>query len=242
MKTYGLIGEKLDYSFSKTFFDDYFNKNSVDAAFINLEIPTIDSITEVFKKDISGLTVTIPYKETIIPFLDEITSEAKEIGAVNVIQFKDGKRIGHNSDAYGFQQSIKPFLTNLHERALILGTGGASKAVAHVFKSIGIDVIFCSRNPSGPKEFSYDLLNEHMVNACKVIVNCTPIGTFPNVDESIDFPFQFLTKDHLVVDLIYNPAKTKFLQKAEEVGATILNGESMLKEQALKAWEIWNEQ
>ena len=242
MKTYGLIGEKLDYSFSKTFFDDYFNKNSVDAAFINLEIPTIDSITEVFKKDISGLTVTIPYKETIIPFLDEITSEAKEIGAVNVIQFKDGKRIGHNSDAYGFQQSIKPFLTNLHERALILGTGGASKAVAHVFKSIGIDVIFCSRNPSGPKEFSYDLLNEHMVNACKVIVNCTPIGTFPNVDESIDFPFQFLTKDHLVVDLIYNPAKTKFLQKAEEGGATILNGESMLKEQALKAWEIWNEQ
>ena len=114
MKTYGLIGEKLDYSFSKTFFDDYFNKNSVDAAFINLEIPTIDSITEVFKKDISGLTVTIPYKETIIPFLDEITSEAKEIGAVNVIQFKDGKRIGHNSDAYGFQQSIKPFLTKLY--------------------------------------------------------------------------------------------------------------------------------
>jgi shikimate dehydrogenase len=242
MKTYGLIGEKLDYSFSKTFFDEYFKKNNVDAAFINLEIPTVDAVIEVFKKDISGLTVTIPYKETIIPFLDEITSEAKEIGAVNVIQFKDGKRIGHNSDAYGFKQSIKPFLTNLHERALILGTGGASKAVAHVFKSIGIDVIFCSRNPSGPKEFSYDLLNEHMVNACKVIVNCTPIGTFPNNNESIDFPFQFLTKDHLVVDLIYNPAKTMFLQKAEEGGATILNGESMLKEQALKAWEIWNEQ
>ena len=242
MKTYGLIGEKLDYSFSKTFFDEYFKKNSIDAAFINFEIPTIDVITEIFKKDISGLTVTIPYKETVIPFLDEITAVAKEIGAVNVIQFKNGKKIGHNSDAYGFQQSIKPFLTNLHERALILGTGGASKAVAYVFKSLGIDVIFCSRNPSGPKEFSYDLLNEHMVNACKVVVNCTPIGTFPNVDEFIDFPFQHLTKDHLVVDLIYNPAKTKFLQKAEEVGATILNGESMLKEQALKAWEIWNEQ
>jgi len=242
MKTFGLIGEKLDYSFSKTFFDEYFKKNNIDAAFVNFEIPTIDVITEIFKKDILGLTVTIPYKETVIPFLDEITSEAKEIGAVNVIQFKDGKRIGHNSDVFGFKQSIKPFLTNLHERALILGTGGASKAVAHVFKSIGIDVIFCSRNPSGPKEFSYDLLNEHMVNACKVIINCTPIGTFPNVDESIDFPFQFLTKDHLVVDLIYNPAKTKFLQKAEEGGVTILNGESMLKEQALKAWEIWNEQ
>lgn len=242
MRKYGLLGKSLAHSFSKTFFERYFVQNSINAIFENKEIASIEEFSSILKDDFSGLTVTIPYKETIIPFLDEITSEAKEIGAVNVIQFKDGKRIGHNSDAYGFQQSIKPFLTNLHERALILGTGGASKAVAHVFKSIGIDVIFCSRNPSGPKEFSYDLLNEHMVNACKVIINCTPIGTFPNVDESIDFPFQFLTKDHLVVDLIYNPAKTKFLQKAEEVGATILNGESMLKEQALKAWEIWNEQ
>ena len=242
MNNFGLLGKSLGYSFSKKFFDDYFSKNSIEGKFDNYEIPTIDLVSKVFQNNLKGLTITIPYKEAIIPFLDEITAVAKEIGAVNVIQFKNGKKIGHNSDAYGFQQSIKPFLTNLHERALILGTGGASKAVAYVFNSLGIDVIFCSRNPSGPKEFSYDLLNEHMVNACKVVVNCTPIGTFPNSNESVDFPFQHLTKDHLVVDLIYNPAKTKFLQKAEEVGATILNGESMLKEQALKAWEIWNEQ
>jgi shikimate dehydrogenase len=241
MKTYGLVGKTLGYSFSKSFFEAYFKKHTIDAEFVNIEIAQIEHIQEVFTKSISGLTITIPYKEAIIPYLDELSEEAKAIGAVNVVQFKDGKKIGHNSDAYGFQQSIKPFLTNLHERALILGTGGASKAVAYVFSSIGIDVIYCSRDPKGPKEFSYDSLNEHMVKACKVIVNCTPVGTFPAIEECIDFPFEHLTKDHLVVDLIYNPTKTKFLQQAELNGATILNGESMLKEQALKAWSIWNE-
>lgn len=241
MKSYGLVGKTLGYSFSKTFFEEYFKKNSIDAEFNNYEIDRIELISDVFTKDISGLTITIPYKEAIIPYLDELSTEAKAIGAVNVVQFKEQKKIGHNTDAFGFKQSIKPFLTNLHERALVLGTGGASKAITYVFRSIGIDVIFLSRNPNGPKEFSYDELNEHMVKACKVVVNCTPIGTFPNVDECIDFPFEFLTKDHLVVDLIYNPAKTKFLQCAEKNGATILNGESMLKEQALKAWAIWNE-
>lgn len=242
MKSYGLVGKTLGYSFSKNFFEEYFEKNGVSAEFNNFEIDRIERIKEVFDKNVSGLTITIPYKEAIIPYLDELSVEASEIGAVNVVQFKNGMKIGHNTDAYGFQQSIKPFLTNRHERALILGTGGASKAVAYVFRSIGIDVIFVSRNPQGLKEFPYDSLNEHMVNACKVIVNCTPVGTFPNVEESIDFPFEYLTKDHLVVDLIYNPAKTKFLRLAENYGATILNGESMLKEQALKAWTIWNEE
>jgi len=171
--------------------------------------------------------------------LKEIEQIRKEIGAVNVVQFNAGKKIGHNTDAYGFHQSIKPFLTNKHERAMILGTGGASKAVAYVFKKIGIDVIFVSRSPKGPKEFPYEAVNEHMVNACKVVVNCTPVGTFPDVDESVLFPYLHLTPDHLVVDLIYNPEKTKFLQLSEANGATILNGESMLKEQALKAWAIW---
>lgn len=242
MKSYGLVGRTLGYSFSKSFFEDYFKKNSIDAEFNNFEIERIEQIKEVFEKNVTGLTITIPYKEAIIPYLDDLCVEASEIGAVNVVQFKNGKKIGHNTDAYGFQQSIKPFLTNLHERALILGTGGASKAIAYVFRKIGIDVIFVSRNPQGPKEFSYDSVNEHMINACKVIVNCTPVGTFPNLEESIDFPFEHLTKDHLVVDLIYNPAKTKFLRLAESNGATILNGESMLKEQALKAWSIWNEE
>jgi shikimate dehydrogenase len=213
----------------------------VDAEYVNFEIPDVKEVENIFKQPIAGLNVTIPYKESIIPFLDEVTEEATKIGAVNVIECKDGKKIGHNTDVYGFQQSIKPFLTNKHERALLLGTGGASKAVAFVFNNIGIDVIFCTRNPKKSNEFPYSAMNEHMVNACKVIVNCTPVGTFPNIDEHIAFPFEHLTDEHLVVDLIYNPSTTKFLFFAKQNGATILNGESMLKEQALKAWEIWNQ-
>lgn len=241
MRKFGLIGKSLGHSFSKSFFEEYFRKQEIDAVFDNYELQSIDEVKSIFGANLSGLTVTIPYKEAIIPFLDELSEEARAIGAVNVVQFKDGKTIGHNSDAYGFRQSIKPFLTNLHERALILGTGGASKAVAHVFRSIGIDVIYCSREPKGPNQFTYDELNEHMVKACKVIVNCTPVGTFPNVEDHIPFPFQYLTSDHLVIDLIYNPSKTKFLELAQLNDATILNGESMLKEQALRAWQIWNE-
>lgn len=240
MLNYGLLGKTLGHSFSKAFFENYFSENNITAVYSNFEIPEIKEIESVFEQKISGLNVTIPYKELVIPFLDELSEEARLIGAVNVIQFKNGKRIGHNTDAFGFHQSIKPFLTNMHERAILLGTGGASKAVEFVFKSIGLDVIHISRNPSGNKQYSYSDLNEHMVKACKVIVNCTPLGTFPKIEECVDFPFQFLTQDHLVVDLIYNPKKTKFLEQAQQHGATILNGESMLKEQALKSWEIWN--
>lgn len=240
MKTYGLLGKSLSHSFSKAFFEDYFLKNQIDAEFNNFEIENIQLIREVFNKNIAGLNVTIPYKESVIPFLDSLSQEAKLIGAVNVIQFLNGKKIGHNTDAFGFHQSIKPFLTNHHERALILGTGGASKAVAHVFKSIGIEVIFASRNPKGPKEFNYSDINSNMIKACKVIVNCTPVGTFPDINAFIELPFQALTEDHLVIDLIYNPNKTALLIKSEAMGTMILNGESMLKEQALKAWEIWN--
>ena len=241
MRKYGLLGKSLAHSFSKSFFDHYFVQNAINAIFENKEITSIEQFPSLYKEGFSGLTVTIPYKEQIIPYLDELSPEAKAIGAVNVIQLKEGKRIGHNSDAYGFHQSIKPFLTNKHERALIIGTGGASKAVEYVFKSLGIDVFFISRTPNSPTQFSYEEINDHMLNACKVIVNCTPVGTFPAINECIDFPFHFLTNEHLVIDLIYNPAKTMFLKKAEEKGATILNGESMLKQQALKAWEIWNE-
>lgn len=241
MELYGLVGKTLVYSFSRTFFEKLFAEQGINAEYRNFELQNIEQIREVFALDPSGLNVTIPYKEEIIPFLDDLSAEAKEIGAVNVVQFKDSKRIGHNTDAYGFQQSIKPFLTNKHERAMILGTGGASKAVEYVFKKIGIDVIFISRNPKGPKQFPYAAINDHMVSACKVVVNCTPVGTYPSVDESVLFPYHHLTADHLVVDLIYNPEKTKFLQLSEENGATILNGESMLKEQALRAWTIWQE-
>jgi shikimate dehydrogenase len=184
--------------------------------------------------------VTIPYKEAIIPFLDEITDDAKQIGAVNVVQFKNGKTIGHNTDAFGFAQSIKPFFTNQHERALLFGTGGASKAIAHVLKKLGVQVYFISSSQEGEGIFSYNDLNQHMLVGCKLWVNCTPVGTFPSIQEELPIPWCELTEDHLVVDLIYNPPKTLFLEKAQKHGATILNGESMLKEQALKSWEIWN--
>jgi shikimate dehydrogenase len=240
MKHYGLLGKSLGYSFSKSFFESFFEKNAIEAEFSNIEIPAINQVIDVLKSNLSGLCVTIPYKETILPFLDELSQEASEIGAANVVQFHEEKRIGHNSDAFGFHQSIKPFLTNQHERALIIGTGGASKAVAYVLKRIGIDVFFISRNPNGVYQYGYSDINEHMVKSCKLIVHTTPIGTFPNTNESIDFPFQFLTSDHLVVDLVYNPPLSKFLLNSKDMGAVTLNGHSMLEQQALKAWEIWN--
>jgi shikimate dehydrogenase len=237
---FGLLGKTLGHSFSKPFFEAYFKVNQLDASYSNFEIESIEEVKSVFDLEgLSGINVTFPYKESIIPFLDEISPEAKIIGAVNTVKIVEGKRIGFNTDAFGFQQSIKPFLTNLHEKALILGTGGASKAVAYVLKNIGIDTLYISRNPSNSNEFSYADLNEYMLRACKLIVNTTPVGTFPNINEAPEFPFHYLTTEHLVVDLIYNPSETLFLSNAKQAGATILNGESMLKEQALKSWEIW---
>lgn len=241
MQRFGLVGKTLGHSFSKSFFTDFFKKNNLDAVYENFELETIELIEPLFNESISGLSVTIPYKETIIPFLDSLSPEAAEIGAVNCVQFKDGKTIGHNTDAYGFHQSIKPFLTNKHERAIIFGTGGASKAIVHVLKQIGIECIFISRTPKGENQFTYEEVNEHMLNACKLIVNCTPLGMYPNDTTCIDLPFEYLTPEHLVVDIVYNPAKTQLLQKSEQAGAQILNGETMLKQQALKAWEIWSE-
>ena len=240
-KIFGLLGKSLKHSFSPDFFKSYFQEHKINAQYQLFEIENIQEVEKIFSLDPSGFNVTVPYKEVIIPYLDDLDESAKVIGAVNVVAIENGKKIGYNTDAYGFHQSIKPFLTFHHERALIFGTGGASKAVAHVFKSIGLDIIFVSRNPNEElNQFQYSDVNEAMISACKVIVNCTPVGMYPNSDESICIPFQVLTEDHLVIDLIYNPPLTKFLSKAQEFGATILNGSSMLREQALKSWEIWN--
>jgi len=239
MKNYGLLGKSLGHSFSKSFFESYFKKNGIDAIYSNIELSTIKEIEEI-GDSFNGLNVTIPYKEEVIQYLDDISDEARQIGAVNVVQFVGGKKIGHNTDAFGFHQSIKPFLTNKHERAIILGTGGASKAVEYVLKQIGLDVIFISRTPCGENQFGYDDINEHMLKACKLIVNTTPVGTYPEIDDCVPFPFEFISEDHLVVDLIYNPSKTTFLRKSEEQHASIINGETMLKQQALKSYEIWN--
>jgi shikimate dehydrogenase len=211
MELYGLVGKTLVYSFSRNFFEKLFTEQRIEAEYRNFELKEIEQIRKVFELDPSGLNVTIPYKESIIPYLDDFSDEVKEIGAVNVVQFNAGKKIGHNTDAYGFHQMIKPFLTNKHERAIIIGTGGASKAIHYVFANIGIDCIYISRNPTGENQFHYHEINDHMLKACKVIVNCTPVGTFPDSNANIDFPFHYLTEEHLVIDLIYNPPKTNFL-------------------------------
>lgn len=240
MKKFGLIGRSLGHSFSKSFFDNFFADNSIDANYTNIELVEIEEIKSVLSDGFSGLNVTIPYKEQIIPFLDELSDEAMKVGAVNVVEFKGRKTIGHNTDIYGFRNSIKPFLNNHHDRAIIFGTGGASKAVEFVLKSLGIDVIFVSRNPKGENQFGYEELNEYMTKACKLWINTTPVGTYPNTDEVLPIQFNYLTENHFLIDLIYNPEKTIFLQEGEKRGAMILNGHSMLKHQANKAWEIWN--
>lgn len=240
MRTFGLIGEKLGHSFSKNFFTQYFNANDIDAEYLNFELGNISEIIDLFKQDLSGLNVTIPFKESVIAYLDEVSDEATQIGAVNCISFKEGKVIGYNTDAYGFHNSIKPFLTNKHERALIFGTGGASKAVAYVLRSIGVEVFFISRSPNGPRGFGYDEINEQMINSCKLIVNCTPIGMYPDVNSSLPVLAQAISEEHLFVDLVYNPELTKTMEIFLERGATAINGEAMLKLQAMRSWQIWN--
>jgi shikimate dehydrogenase len=241
MKVYGLVGKTLQHSFSADFFSDYFVTENIVAKYQNFELAAIEDIQSVYDLKPAGLNVTIPYKERVIPFLDELDPIAEKIGAVNTIVFDGDKKIGYNTDAFGFKQAIKPFLNNQHERALIFGTGGAAKAVASVLKEIGVDVIIISRDPLGRnKHFNYSEVNLQMLNACKLMVNCTPVGTFPNSADFLPLPYEGIGKDHLVIDLIYNPIKSMFLQKAENQGATIMNGEGMLKAQAMKSWSLWN--
>jgi shikimate dehydrogenase len=242
MEQFGLIGKQLSHSFSPAFFADFFQKQGIDAHYTAYELQEISDFPRLMKDSIfGGLNVTIPYKTSIIPYLDELDPLAAEIQAVNVIAFENGKTKGYNTDVFGFQQSIKPFLTFHHERALIFGTGGASKAVAYVFKSLGIDVIFVSQSESSlSNHFTYADVNEHMLAACKVIVNCTPLGMFPDIDTALELPYASLSEEHLLIDLVYNPEETLFMKQGRDHGATAMNGLSMLQHQALKSWEIWN--
>ncbi len=241
MKVFGLIGRSLAHSFSKDYFTVKFKNEGVDAVYRNFEFEKAEDIRPFFegRNDVVGLNVTIPYKEEIIPYLDEIEESAKEIGAVNTILIQNNKWKGFNTDQYGFMTSLKPFLTNMHERALILGDGGASRAIRYALSKRSIPCHVVSRE-KGKADLSYDEINEHVINACKLIINTTPIGMFPKVDDHLAIPYDFITKDHLVYDLIYNPDRTQFLVKAEKRGASIMNGLDMLKLQAEKAWEIWN--
>jgi shikimate dehydrogenase len=242
----GLIGNTLSHSFSKTYFEEKFKKLELPSRSYSLfELDDISDFTELLKKnpEIKGLNVTIPYKEAIIPFLDELDEEAKEIGAVNTIKIsiKDGKQYlkGYNTDVFGFRNSIKPFLLNTHERALILGTGGASKAIDYVLKNLGIQTLFVSRNPI-EGQISYTDINEYVMKCHKLIVNCTPLGTAPNVAEKPNIPYKLINDSHTLMDLVYNPEKTEFMKLGKAEGAVVLNGLSMLQQQADRAWEIFN--
>jgi len=245
MMKYGLLGKHLSHSFSQRFFESYFKEHKIDASYELIELSSSDALKDFMHGSVAqyqGLNVTIPFKEHILEFIDEVSSEAQIIGAINTIKVgSNGKICGYNTDAFGFHQSIKPFLDFNHHRAIILGTGGASKAVAFVLEKLGLDVFFISRNPVGSKQFSYSEINAQMLSTCKLVINCTPVGMFPNSDNLIDIPYEFLTKKHLIIDLIYNPSETLFLKKSRESGAIVLNGDSMLHQQALKSWELWNQ-
>ncbi|MEO0059272.1 MAG: Shikimate dehydrogenase [Bacteroidota bacterium] len=242
MKKFGLVGKNIDYSFSRKYFSEKFkNDNLNNYEYVNFDIPDIFEFSKVIKtENIVGLNVTIPYKQAVIPFLDAVSKKAKKIGAVNTITVdKNGKTKGYNTDWYGFKKSIAQNIRPDHKKALILGTGGSSKAVAFALKKLKIEVTFVSRTKTR-KGFQYADLSQKILSEYQIIINCTPLGTSPNVDICPEIPYEFLTKDQLVFDLIYNPEKTLFLQKSEQQGATIQNGKEMLVFQAEKAWEIWN--
>mgnify|MGYP001039288608 CR=1 FL=1 len=245
MQKYGLIGFPLGHSFSKNYFNQKFEAEKINAQYINFEIPTIKDFKQVLKDnpELNGLNVTIPYKEQIIPYLDELDDDAKKIGAVNVIKFTKGlfgktKLKGYNSDIIGFKQSIEPLLKETHHKALILGTGGASKAVFQGLKQLGIGATLVSRKT---KEYciTYEEITPKIMEHYTVIVNTTPLGMFPNINACPNIPYELLTPQHLLYDLLYNPDETLFMKKGKEQGAVVKNGLEMLLLQAFAAWEIW---
>ena len=238
---YGLLGKNISYSFSKGYFTEKFKKLELkNHSYENFDIQTISEFPNIIQNNrLKGLNVTIPYKEQILSFLDEIDEKAKKIGAVNTIKFAENGLHGFNTDIFGFEESIKPFLEAHHNKALILGTGGASKAIRFVLEELGITYNYVSRS-SNPTTLNYSLLDKPILEEHTVIINCTPLGTFPEIQNKPNIPYQYLNKNHLLFDLVYNPLKTKFLRLGEEKGASVCNGLKMLELQADKSWEIWN--
>jgi shikimate dehydrogenase len=243
MAKFGLLGRNIAYSFSKTFFSQKFEKEALPHEYHNFDLPSIEHF-EAFiaeNKDIQGMNVTIPYKEQIIPYLYKLDKESKKIGAVNTIKIRyDGKLIGYNTDHYGFAAALKPFLPLKAKTALVLGTGGASKAVTYVLDAMGFHYYSVSRKKNSDGVIGYDQLTQDIIASHYLIVNCTPLGTSPNTHETPKIPYHFLGKDHVLFDLIYNPRQTEFMKRGEAQGSRVSNGFIMLKQQALKSWEIWN--
>lgn len=245
MQKYGLIGYPLTHSFSIGYFNEKFRLENIYAKYVNFEISSINSLPDIIKNnpELRGLNVTIPYKEQVIPFLDQLDREVITIGAVNVIKIirEKGKYrlIGYNSDIIGFSQSIKPLLEKHHKKALILGTGGASKAVFCGLKKLGVESRFVSRSKQAGI-FTYKELTPEIIAEHKIIVNCTPVGMYPQTGACPDIPYEYLTPNHLLYDLLYNPDTTLFMEKGAQQGAITKNGLEMLLLQAFAAWEIWN--
>ncbi|WP_037315178.1 shikimate dehydrogenase [Salegentibacter sp. Hel_I_6] len=241
MKTFGLLGKNISYSFSKTYFTEKFKKEKIEAEYHNFDLINLKEFRDVIKEtpNLQGLNVTIPYKQEIISYLDDLAPEAKEIGAVNTIKVNGNRLIGYNTDYIGFLESLKPFLKPHHKKALILGTGGASKAVAYSLQKLDIVYKFVSRT-AGENKWSYEDLSEEIINDHSIIINTTPLGTFPDTEKYPDIPYKYLNEEHLVYDLIYNPNITKLMAMAKKQGATVTNGLKMLELQAESAWKIWN--
>lgn len=242
MTKYGIIGYPLGHSFSKGFFTEKFARESIDAQYLNFEIPDVAMLPDVLRNnpELRGLNVTLPHKQAVIPLLDEMSKEAKEIGAVNVIRIRDGRLKGFNSDIIGFTNSIKPLLMPHHKKALILGTGGASKAICVGLNRLGVEWTYVSRSPREGM-ITYEDITAETLQAYTVIVNCSPVGMFPNVAQAPDIPYDCLSDKHLLFDLVYNPEETLFMKKGREQGATVKNGLEMLHLQAVASWDFWNE-
>ena len=249
MRRFGLIGFPLSHSFSARYFTEKFNtENITDVIYENLPIENIGNIEEILAKypDLEGLNVTIPYKELIIPYLDELDKTAKEVEAVNTIKFirNEGEKVilkGYNTDVYGFKAALEPFITCYHRRALILGTGGASKAVSFILRKLGIPSDLVSRNKTEYIYKTYDELTAEDIADFQLIINTTPLGMYPDMDQYPEIPYEGIHNGQILFDLIYNPEETQFLAKGRERGATTINGLEMLKLQAEKSWKIWNE-
>ena len=276
MTTYGLIGYPLGHSFSRKFFTEKFEKEGIDAQYLNFEIPSIEEFPEIIKNnpELRGLNVTIPYKQQVMQYLDEISEEAKAIGAVNVVRIERpspqptpimgretmrnagnkpdglpikgdmseglrGSLIGYNSDVIGFVESIKPLLKPHHKKALILGTGGASKAIRYgLEEKLGMETLFVSRS-AREGMITYEEVTAEVLKEYEVIVNCSPVGMYPHVDECPALPYEAMNENNLLYDLVYNPLETLFMKKGAEQGATVKNGLEMLHLQAITSWKFW---
>lgn len=246
MRYFGLIGKPLVHSFSQRYFTQKFQEESIDAAYGLYELDKIEDLKLLLQQKVfSGLNVTIPYKQSILPYLAELDETAKAVGAVNVIKFvrRSGEVVlkGYNSDVIGFHDSLVPLLRPYHKRALVFGTGGASKAVEYVLRRLGIEVQLVSRQAKD-SVLSYEQITPEVLQNFQILVNATPLGTFPHVDTCVDIPYQNITNKHLLYDLVYNPQETLFLRYGKERGAQVMNGYAMLRGQAEAAWGIWNKQ